>query len=192
MFEPLKACITVYGYMLYIPSDVPLYMVLAMNELLEEPFQIYNLCISHNSYDMDKEVRLIIGFIPDADLEHTVQMAKDLALYIVDNPLLQGFNTDKTPDFYAGREDDGEEEEEEEEEEDEDDEEEEEEEKDESFPFFDETYTFPGMSELEVSLNNLNKIVNADEINNLLDNIDNIMDNVDDINNTIDDVEELD
>jgi hypothetical protein len=47
------------------------------------------------------------------------------------------------------------------------------------------------MSDLEVSLNNLNKIVNADEINNLLDNIDNIMDNIEDINSTID-VAELD
>jgi len=102
----MQSYITVYGYTLYVPLDVSTSMVLTMNELVEEPFHIYNLCISIDTDDLDKEVLLVIGFIPDAELQYTVQMAKELEAYIVDNPIFQGFNFDKSPEFYAGIEED--------------------------------------------------------------------------------------
>lgn len=102
----MQSYITVYGYTLYVPLDVSTSMVLTMNDLVEEPFHIYNLCISIDTDGLDKEVLLVIGFTPDADLQYTVQMAKELEAYIVDNPIFQGFNFDKSPEFYAGIEED--------------------------------------------------------------------------------------
>ena len=102
----MQSYITVYGYTLYVPLDVSTSMVLTMNDLVEKPFHIYNLCISIDTDDLDKEVLLVIGFIPDAELQYTVQMAKELEAYIVDNPIFQGFNFDKSPEFYAGIEED--------------------------------------------------------------------------------------
>jgi len=51
---------------------------------------------------LDRFASVVIGFVPDADLERTGSLAKELSEYVVDNPVFQGFDIGVAPRFFSG------------------------------------------------------------------------------------------
>lgn len=106
---------TLYGYAFDLSSS-PSYreMVGTLYELqpfVAAPFQIMGILTDFHSrmeFDevgnryLDQFASVVVGFVPDADLERTVVMAKDLSEYVVDNPVFQGFDIVMTPRFISG------------------------------------------------------------------------------------------
>ena len=110
----MKPCISIFGSELTIPPDVSVHMIYDLNQLIEEPFRIYNICTGVEEDDTDEaNVKVIIGFIPSNDLDKLVDCSKKLLVYMEDNPILQGFDI-SIPQFHSGIECDEDEEDEDE------------------------------------------------------------------------------
>lgn len=111
----MKPCISIFGSELTVPPDVSLHMIYDLNQLIEEPFRIYNICTGVEEDDTDEadavNVKVIIGFIPSNDLDKLVDYSKKLLVYMEDNPILQGFDI-SMPQFHSGIECDEDEEDE--------------------------------------------------------------------------------
>ena len=111
----MKPCISIFGSELTVPPDVSIHMIYDLNQLIEEPFRIYNICIGVEEDDTVEadtvNVKVIIGFIPSNDLDKLVDYSKKLLVYMEDNPILQGFDI-STPQFHSGIECDEDEDEE--------------------------------------------------------------------------------
>ena len=104
----MKPCISIFGSELTVPPDVSIHMIYDLNQLIEEPFRIYNICTGVEEDDTDDtdetveaDVKVIIGFIPSNDLDKLVDYSKKLLVYMEDNPILQGFDI-STPQFHSG------------------------------------------------------------------------------------------
>ena len=108
----MKPCISIFGSELTVPPDVSVHMIYDLNQLIEEPFRIYNICTGVEEDDTDEtdetdetveadavNVKVIIGFIPSNDLDKLVDYSKKLLVYMEDNPILQGFVI-STPQFH--------------------------------------------------------------------------------------------
>ena len=75
------------------------------------PFQIMGILSEFHSrmeFDeadnlyLDRFASIVIGFVPDADLERTVRLAKELSEYVIDNPVFEGFDIATVPRFVSG------------------------------------------------------------------------------------------
>lgn len=98
----MKPCISIFGSELTVPPDVSLHMIYDLNQLIEEPFRIYNICTGVEEDETDEvNVKVIIGFIPSNDLDKLVDYSKKLLVYMEDNPILQGFDI-SMPQFHSG------------------------------------------------------------------------------------------
>lgn len=107
----MKPCISIFGSELTVPPDVSIHMIYDLNQLIEEPFRIYNICTGVEEDNTDEtdetveadavNVKVIIGFIPSNDLDKLVDYSKKLLVYMEDNPILQGFDI-STPQFHSG------------------------------------------------------------------------------------------
>jgi hypothetical protein len=116
---------TLYGYA-FDASSFPNYrnlvtLLYQLQPFLQTPFQIMGILPEFHSrmeFDetdnvyLDRMATVVIGFVPDADLERTAGLAKELAEYVADNPVLQGFDVLPAPRFFSGiewyhEEDDG-------------------------------------------------------------------------------------
>lgn len=55
-----------------------------------------------NNLYLDRFASVVVGFVPDADLERTGALAKELSEYLADNPVFQGFDIGAVPRFFSG------------------------------------------------------------------------------------------
>ena len=106
---------TLYGYAFDI-SSYPSYRSIVstlyqLQPFVATPFQIMGILSEFHSrmeFDetdnryLDRFASVVIGFVPDADLERTVLLAKELSEYVVDNPVFQGFDIGVAPRFFSG------------------------------------------------------------------------------------------
>lgn len=106
---------TLYGYAFDL-SSYPSYRALVrllyqLQPFVASPFQIIGILSEFHSrmeFDetdnvyLDRFASVLVGFVPDVDLERTATLAKELSEYIVDNPIFEGFDIVMTPRFFSG------------------------------------------------------------------------------------------
>jgi len=106
---------TLYAYTFDI-SSYPSYRSIVstlyqLQPFVATPFQIMGILSEFHSrmeFDetdnlyLDRFASVVIGFVPDADLERSSALAKELSEYIVDNPVFQGFDISVAPRFFSG------------------------------------------------------------------------------------------
>ena len=106
---------TLYGYA-FDMSSYKSYRALVsalyqLQPFLTPPFQIMGVLSEFHSrmeFDetgnvyLDRLASVVVGFVPDVDLERTVALAKELSEYVVDNPVFAGFDIVMTPRFFSG------------------------------------------------------------------------------------------
>ena len=106
---------TLYGYAFDL-SSYPSYRAIVstlyqLQSFVATPFQIMGILSEFHSrmeFDetgnvyLDRLASVVVGFVPDADLERTSALAKELSEYVVDNPVFQGFDLAIAPRFFSG------------------------------------------------------------------------------------------
>ena len=106
---------TLYGYAFDL-SSYPSYRAIVstlyqLQSFVATPFQIMGILSEFHSrmeFDetdnlyLDRFASVVVGFVPDADLERTGALAKELSEYLADNPVFQGFDIGAVPRFFSG------------------------------------------------------------------------------------------
>ena len=95
-----------FGYEIQLPPEMELCdsipMLYDLNGMIRSPFQIR--CLLPSFYPLMNEeeyARVIIGFCPE-QLEDTIDHASELASFLSDTPLLDGFEVASAPLFHCG------------------------------------------------------------------------------------------
>ena len=95
-----------FGYEIQLPSDMRLRysipLLYDLNGMIDSPFEIK--CILPTFYPgMNEEeyARIVIGFCPE-QIDDTMDLSRDLATFVNDTPLLEGFEVAHLPLFHCG------------------------------------------------------------------------------------------
>jgi hypothetical protein len=105
--------LTFFGYKIKLPDDTTYHKfykeLYGINSIIEPPFNIMSILTYfddriqwRDSTDYEPFVHLVIGFKPPNDINELVELSKQLAEYIVDNPLLEGLEIEKKTQFFSG------------------------------------------------------------------------------------------
>jgi hypothetical protein len=105
--------LTFFGYKIKIPDDTTYHKfykeLYGINSIIEPPFNIMSILTYfddriqwRDSTDYEQFVHLVIGFKPPNDINELVELSKQLADYIIDNPLLEGLDIDNKTQFFSG------------------------------------------------------------------------------------------
>ena len=104
----------VYGYSFDISSfssyRTAEHTLSSLRPFLSSPFDIHGILTKFHSrmefethfHDLDPFAFLVIGFIPDSDLQKTLTLSQELSEYIQHNPIFLGLDMDSTPRFFTG------------------------------------------------------------------------------------------
>ena len=103
---------TFYGYKVMIPDEYKykefINILDGLNNIVEDPFQFtailsaFYMDISlHEPILLDRSSNVLIGFYVN-DVKHIVDKSKELAEYVIDNPILEGIDISVKPKFYSG------------------------------------------------------------------------------------------
>ena len=110
------SCLSFFGYEIKVPEDTTyrkfVNKLFGIESILEKPFSIMGLLsefhsrmegmTSYELSEMDENAYLILGFFPTNDFTEMAELAKKLAEYITDNPILTGLTFDEKPKLYSG------------------------------------------------------------------------------------------
>jgi hypothetical protein len=95
-----------FGYEIQLPPEMSLRrsipMLYDLNVMIQSPFQIK--CLLPTYYlDMNEEehARMVIGFCPE-QLNDTIQLARELEVFVEDSLLLEGLEIAHMPLFHCG------------------------------------------------------------------------------------------
>ena len=79
----------VYGYTF--DTDIDTQSLYDLNGMMQEPFRIF--CLDSGD---------VIGFIPPVNLLEAHRLSQELAVYVIDNLILDGIEIDTVAAFYSG------------------------------------------------------------------------------------------
>jgi hypothetical protein len=102
--------VSFFGYEITIPDDTTYRKfcreLYGYEGCLQPPFEITGIISEFNSLldasSLNDKAKIVIGFKPSNDINETLELSKQLAEYIVDNPIFEGLIFSDKPQFFSG------------------------------------------------------------------------------------------